>query len=133
MDIPREDRSLSSLVSDLTRESSELMRKEVELAKAEISNKVSQVQTGAIALAVGAAMLLVGLFYVLDAVVYGLAELLPPDMSPWLAALVVGLIVAIVGYGLIKKGQSDLEPKNLAPQRTVDSLQKDKHMIEEKI
>jgi drug/metabolite transporter (DMT)-like permease len=109
------------------------MRKEVELAKAEISDKVSQVQTGAIALAVGGALLLVGLFYVLDAVVYGLAELLPPDMSPWLAALVVGLVVAIVGYGLIKKGQHDLEPKNLMPQHTADSLRRDKQMIEEKV
>jgi drug/metabolite transporter (DMT)-like permease len=129
----REDRSLSSLVSDLTRETSELMRKEVELGKAEISDKITQVQHSMIALAIGAALILVGLFYVLDAVVYGLAELLPPDLSPWLSALVVGVIVAIVGYVLLKKGQHDLEPENLAPTRTTESLQKDKQMLEEKI
>jgi hypothetical protein len=129
----REDRSLSSLVSDLTRETSELMRKEVELGKAEISDKITQVQHSMIALAIGAALILVGLFYVLDAVVYGLAELLPPDLSPWLSALVVGVIVAIVGYVLLKKGQHDLEPENLVPTRTTESLQKDKQMLEEKI
>ncbi len=129
----REERSLSSLVSDLTRETSELMRKEVELGKAEISGKITQIQHSMIALAVGAALILVGLFYVLDAVVYGLAELLPPDLSPWLSALVVGVIVAIVGYVLLKKGQNDLEPENLAPTRTTQSLQRDKQMLEEKI
>jgi hypothetical protein len=66
-------------------------------------------------------------------VVYGIAELLPPDMSPWLAALAVGLVVGIIGYALLKKGQNDLEPENLAPRRTAESLQKDKRMLEEKI
>ena len=69
----------------------------------------------------------------LNAVVYGIAELLPEHLSPWLAALLVGLVAAVAGYGLIKKGQSDLQPSELMPERTASSLQKDKQLLEENL
>lgn len=52
--LAKEDRSLATLFSDLTQETTALLRKEVELAKVEISEKVSQAQSGAVSLATGA-------------------------------------------------------------------------------
>lgn len=132
MNQSHDNRSLSTLVSDLTQQSSDLIRKEAELAKAEMSEKLSEAQSALIALAIGGALLIVGMFYILNAVVYGIAEILPPDLSPWLAALIVGGTISVIGYLLVQKSKSKLQPKNLKPEQTMDSLQHDKIMLKEK-
>lgn len=132
MNLGHEKRSLSTLVSDLTQQSSDLIRKEAELAKTEMSEKISEVQSALISLAIGGALLIVGLFYILNAAVYGIAEVLPPDFSPWLAALIVGSVIGIVGYSLLQGGKSKLKRKNLRPDQTMDSIQRDTNMLKEK-
>ncbi len=127
-----DNRSLTTLVSDLTQQSSDLIRKEAELAKAEMSEKLSEAQSALIALAIGGALLIVGMFYILNAVVYGIAEVLPPDLSPWLAALIVGTTITIIGYLLVQRSKSRLQPGNLKPDQTMDSLQHDTIMLKEK-
>lgn len=132
MQTGKEDRTLSTLLKDLTQQTSDLVRQETKLAIAEMSEKKSETKRNLTALATGAGLLLVGLIYILDAVVYGLAELLPPDYSPWLAALVVGIVTSLIGYLLIIMSKSNLAPENLTP-RTADSLQRDKNMVKENL
>ncbi|SEQ74647.1 Putative Holin-X, holin superfamily III [Nitrosomonas sp. Nm51] len=128
----KEDRTLSTLLNDLARQTSDLIRQETKLAIAEMSERKSETKRSLTALATGAGLLVVGLIYILDAVVYGLAELLPSDYSPWLAALIVGILTSVIGYMFITMSKSNLAPENLAP-RTADSLQRDKNMVEEKL
>ncbi len=132
MNLGHEKRSLTTLVSDLTQQSSDLIRKEAELAKAAMSEKISEVHSALIVLAIGGALLVVDLFYILNVFVYGIAEVLPPDFSPWLAALIVGSVIGIVGYFLLQGGKSKLKPKNLKPEQTMNSLQRDTNMLKEK-
>ena len=129
----KDERSLSALFGDLAHETSALMQKEVELAKTEINGKISQAKTGLAAMLFGAVFLVVGLIYLVQAIVYGLAETLPPDLSPWLAALIVGGVIAAVGYSLLKKGQGDLDPENLAPHRTIRSAKNNAQFLKEKV
>ena len=133
MNLGHDKRSLTTLVSDLTQQSSDLIRKEAELAKAEMSEKISEVQSALIALAIGGALLIVGLFYILNSVVYGIAEVLPPDFSPWLAALIVGSTITIIGYFLLQRSKSKLQPRNFKPDQVMNSLQHDKNMLKEKM
>ena len=133
MDNSVNEPSIGSLIADLTDQSSQLVRKEAELIKAELSTKLAQVKSALVMLVLGAAGLIVGLFYILDAVVYGLAEVLPPDLGPWLAALLVGLIAGGIGYAAIKKGEQQLTPSSLVPERTMQALSKDKRLIEEQV
>ena len=126
------DKSLGALFSELTNETVDLVRQEVALARAEVSEKISTAQKGLISMAVGAAVLMAGLFIILLAVVNLVAALLPPEMAPWLAPLLVGAAVAIIGYMMLKGGGSKLHSDNLMPHRTIDSLKRDKGMAQEK-
>lgn len=122
---PGDERSLVGLFSDLWRETATLVRDEAELAKAEISEKVSQVQTAAVELAAGALVLYAGFLVLLAAAAIGLAQVLPEDVGPWLAPLIVGAIVALAGGVLLVMGRNKIKARSLAPERTLDSLRRD--------
>jgi hypothetical protein len=128
----KSDKPLSALFSELTNETVDLVRQEVALARAEMSKKISTAQTALTSVAIGAAILLAGLFIILLAVVNVVAMILPPDLAPWLAPLIVGVVIALIGYGMLKGGSHKLQPKNLVPERTVHSFRRDKVLVEEK-
>ena len=128
----RTERPLPSLLGDLTRETVDLIRKEIELGRAEIGQKVSQAQAGVGAIAAGAAVAMAGLVIVLLAAVNALAMVLPPLYAPWLAPLIVGGVVLLIGYMMLKGGQSRLAPDKLVPQRTLNSLRADRDVIQQK-
>lgn len=132
MAIDKSDKSLSALLSELTNETVDLVRQEVALARAEVSQKISSAQTGITSVAIGAAVLMAGLFILLLAVVNGLAMMLPPEMAPWLAPLIVGAVVALIGYIMLKGGSSKLQADKLVPHRTMDSFKRDKDLIQER-
>ncbi len=113
-----EPRSLASHVADLGDELYALVRKEVELAKVELSEKVEQAQKGTTALASGGAVLYAGFFFILLAITFGLAAAMPL----WLAALIVGAVVAIAGGVMLANGRKRLRSENLAPRRTAATL-----------
>lgn len=117
-----EGRSLAGLFSDLWRETSTLVHQEAELAKAEISEKVSQVGTGAAAMAVGGAILFSGFLVLLGAAVGALYLLLDTEHRVWLAPLIVGVVVMVIGFIALAVGRKELKARNLAPQHTLDSM-----------
>jgi hypothetical protein len=122
-----EDRSIGGLFKDVMQELSSLFQNETELAKAEVSEKVSQIGAGVTSLAIAAVVLVAGLIILLLAAVYGLSLIWPQ----WLAALVVGGAVTLIGIILLLVARSKLRPQNLAPQRTTESIRKDKAVAQE--
>lgn len=133
MMIDKSDKSLADLISDLTRDMVDLVRNEVALARAEMSTKLSSATKALASVAIGAAILLAGLVILLQAVVKGVEMILPESVAPWLAPLIVGLAILAIGYVLVKGGTSQLTAENLMPQRTMDSLKRDKLIVEEKL
>lgn len=124
-----QSRSLIGLFSDLFRETSTLVHEEAQLAKAEISEKVSQLGTGAAEIAAGGAILFAGFIVLLFALVNALAMFLPPDHAAWLAPLIIGLLVMIVGYIALSKGRRHFKAETLKPSRTMESLRKDTEVV----
>jgi hypothetical protein len=124
-------RPLAGLFSDLWRETTNLVHDEVELAKADISEKVAQTGRGVGAVAAGGAVLFAGFLVLLGAAVGALMVVLPPDMAPWLAPLIVGAIVTIAGAIALSSGKRKLAPENLKPTRTLDSLRRDAEVAKE--
>jgi Putative Actinobacterial Holin-X, holin superfamily III len=123
-----DDRSLKSLLSDLSGSISTLFRKEIQLARAETSEKITQSMVAMGAIAGGAILALAALIVLLQALVIAIAEM---GVPPALAALIVGLVVAAIAYFMIHKGTNDLKASSLAPDRTMDSLRRDAQLVKE--
>ncbi|MFZ0611788.1 MAG: phage holin family protein [Desulfobacterales bacterium] len=124
-----DNRSTASLLSDLVSEVTALMRQEMLLAKTEISEKINQLGLAGASLATGGAVLFAGFLVLLSAAVLGLALVVPA----WLAALLIGAVVAIIGGVMLMKGLHDLRAEELAPRRTIQSLKRDKQLAQEHI
>ena len=118
----RDERSLGELFADLSRELTTLVRHEAELAKTELSQKASTVGKNVGFLAVGGAVAYAGFLALVAALIVGLGQLGVPW---WLAALIVGLVVAGIGGFLVQKGLSALKQVDLAPRQTIDTLKED--------
>jgi len=118
----RQERSLGELFGDLTKETSNLVRQEVELAKTELSQKASSVGKDIGSLAVGGAIAYAGLLAIGAAIIIGLAQI---GLPWWLSALIVGLVVAGIGYFLVQRGLSALKRQNLAPSKTIQTIKED--------
>ncbi len=124
----RNEASLGDLFSDLVRETSTLVRQEIQLAKAELTESATEAGRGIASLVVGGAVAYAGFLAVLAAIILALAE---AGVSWWLAALMVGVVVLIVGYILISRARSALQPANLMPRRTIETLKEDKEWAQE--
>jgi hypothetical protein len=130
---PPENRSLISLVADLFRETSTLVHQEAELAKAEISEKVTEMGKGIAAIAIGGAILFAGFIVLLFAACNGLAMMLPEEYAAWLAPLIVGLAVMVLGFIAVGIGKHELSGSNLTPSRTMESLRRDTQLVKEHV
>lgn len=117
----RDDRSLGELFGELTRQTTTLVRQEMALAKTEMSQKFSSVGKDVGSLAVGGAVAYAGFLAIVAAIIILLAEVIPW----WLSALVVGLVVAGVGYMLVQRGLTALKQEDLAPTKTIETLKDD--------
>ena len=136
-DRPKDDRSLGQLLKELTHETSTLLKQEVDLAKTEMSEKASRVGANLGEVAVGGGVALLGAIALLMAVIYGLGAILnnflSPETASWLAPLIVGGILAAVGYSMIKKALETLKRESLTPEKTTQSLQENKEWLKQKI
>jgi len=124
-------RPLAGLFSDLWRETTTLVHDEVELAKADISDKVTQAGRGVGAVAAGGAVLFAGFIVLLFAAVGALEMVLPPQQAPWLAPLIVGAVVTLIGAIALSSGKKKLQAENLKPTRSIDSLRRDRDVAKE--
>ena len=119
MDVPRMDRSLGELFSDLSQQTAELIRQEMRLAKAELSEKAADVGRHAMMIGAGVAFALAAVVAVAAAVTLLLVD---AGLAPWIAALIAAAVMGLFGYLLAQSGISALKKKTIAPVETMDSL-----------
>jgi hypothetical protein len=116
-----DNRSLGELFSELAQETSTLVRQEVNLAKTEMSHKASRAGRHIGVLAAGGAVAYAGLL----AILAGVIVLLDNVMPLWASALLVGVVVAVVGYLLVRRALDALKREDFAPPETMETLKED--------
>lgn len=121
--------SLGQLFGELAQETGTLVRQEVQLAKAEMTGKANAALRDVGLIAVGGALAHAGLLVLLAALIAGLSTMLPV----WLAALVVGLVVAGVGGAMAFKGLGALRRIDPVPERTVQTMKDNRAWAKEQI
>ena len=124
-----ENRPLGDLFGDLASEMSNLVRQEVALAKVEVAQKAKYVGRNVGYLVVGGAVAYVALLAIVAAIIMLLAKVLPD----WGATLLVGVVVAIIGWVLISKALAALQGADLTPHETVETLKEDATWMKQQI
>jgi len=122
-------RSVPDLLGDLTRETTTLVRKEVELVRTELRENLRAMGRGGMEIAGGAILLLGALIVLLEALVIALANWIG---AGW-AALVVGVVVALIGFAMVRMGTKAMQPDQLIPDRSIHQAREDAHMAKEKV
>ena len=117
--------STPSLLRRLVDDVGMLFAQELALLKAETTRAIGDLKAGAASIAIGGAVAFMGAIFLLLAAVYGLSNV----MEPWLAALIVGGVVTLIGIIMLASGRRKLEPAAVAPRRTAAALRKDTEMI----
>jgi hypothetical protein len=121
----REYESTPGLLRRLVGEVTALFSNELALFKAETTEAISDMKAAVASIAFGGAVLFLGVAFLLLSAVYGLSTV----VDPWLAALIVGGVVTLVGAIMLASGRRKLEPRNMMPNRTTESLRRDTEMV----
>jgi hypothetical protein len=130
--------SIPGLLKELRDETTTLLRQEVALAKAELKENTSKMTSHAVQLAVGGfvayagiIVLLIGIGHLLGALLVRLG--LDADVVAWLAPALVGLAVALLGWGMLARAKHAMMHDDLIPRRTLDSLRTNKDWAQNKL
>src|SRR6185369_16609631 len=124
-----ENRPLGDLFGDLATEMSNLLRQEVSLAKVEVTQKAKYVGRNIGYLVVGGAVAYAALLAIIAAIIMLLARVMPN----WGATLIVGVVVAGIGWMLIGKAMAALQQTDLTPHETVETLKEDATWMKQQI
>ena len=125
-----QDRSVGELFGQLTQDLSLLVRQETQLAKTEIQEKISRASRDVVSLAAGGVVALIGVLALTAALILLLVD--PVGLEPWLAALLVGALLAGGGYMMLRGGLRELKQLDPAPRRAVESIKEDIQMVKER-
>ncbi len=133
-------RSVPQLLSDLARELTTLFKKEGQLIRAELSEKAGKVGVGVGEVAAGAICLLVALNVLAAALVVAIARIGAEQADPaiqntgigvgW-ASLIVGVLLAIIGALLVRRGTSQMT--DLTPERSVNQVSQDANLVKDQV
>src|ERR1700730_3895665 len=112
------ERTAPEVLQDIVGNIQEIIRSEFCLAKIEIKEEVSKASRPAETLGAGIVLSFYALGFILLAVVYALSIV----MAAWLAALLVGVLLTVLGIALISSGGKKLKQVNVIPEKTAASF-----------
>jgi hypothetical protein len=119
----REDRSIGELFGQLSQDMTLLFRQEVQLARTEMSDKLSRLATNLVSVAAGGFVAYLGGLALVAALILAIRDL--ANISLAISALIVGAVLAIIGYVMLQRGMKELKRVDIAPRRTVETLKDD--------
>ena len=119
MATPQMQRSVPEVLQDIVGNFQEIIRSEFRLEKTELKEEASRAAKPVATFGMGLVFGFYGIGFLLLSSVYGLSTV----MAGWLAALLVGTIVAIVALALMISSGKKLRRVNFNPDKTIRSLE----------
>jgi uncharacterized membrane protein YqjE len=119
MATPQIQRSVPEVLQDIVGNLQEIIRSEFRLAKTELKEEASRAAKPAATFGAGLVFGFYGIGFLLLASVYGLSMV----MAGWLAALIVGAVLAVAAMGLISSSSKKLKGVNPTPNKTMRSIE----------
>jgi uncharacterized membrane protein YqjE len=117
-----DDRSVGELVNQLSRQTSTLVRQELQLAQTELQEKGKRVGIGAGMFGGAGIVALYGVGALVAAAIIGIGTLL----EPWIAAVIVGVVLLAVAGILTLLGRKQVERGTPPlPQQAIESAKRD--------
>jgi uncharacterized membrane protein YqjE len=111
-------RSVPEVLQDIVGNIEEIIRSEFRLAKAEVKEEASQAAPPLKMMVVGAGIGFYALGFLIFTLVMGLATM----VATWLAALIVGGVLALIALVLITTASKRLKQVNKVPERTIETM-----------
>lgn len=112
------DRSVPEVLQDIVRNLQEIIRSEFRLAKTEIKEEASKARKPSMAIGLGALLAIYAVGILLLAIFYALSTV----VAPWLAALIVGVVVLALSGAFITTGTKRLKEVRAVPEKTIESV-----------
>jgi uncharacterized membrane protein len=119
----KQERSIGELFGQLSQDMTLLVRQEVQLARTEMSEKLSRLAANLISVAAGGFVAYLGGLALVAAVILALRDL--ANISLAVSALIVGAVLAVIGWMMLQRGLKEMKRVDLAPRRTVETLKDD--------
>lgn len=130
--------TLPTLLRDLRDETTTLFRQEVALAKAELKENtsrlgshVAQIAIGGFVAYAGVIVLLIGLGLLISSLLIRAG--MDRELAQWLAPAAVGLIVALIGWGMVSRAKSAMTSDDVVPKRTLETMRENKDWAQSKL
>lgn len=117
-----QEKSLGTVVKDLTEDLSTLVRSEIALAKLEMKQSFAAMGAASAMFAVAAFFGLFALGFLLVTAALGLVAV---GVSPWLATLIVAALLLIMAGVLAFIGKTKLKNFNPVPHQTIENVKTD--------
>jgi hypothetical protein len=117
----QDHQSIGELIGRLSEQGARLVRAEIDLAKAELTTRAQKAGAG-IGLFVGAGLFA---FFAVATLIATAVLGLSNAVAPWLAGLIVSVVLLIVTGALGLVGRSRMKAGSRKPDRTVENVKKD--------
>lgn len=125
-----EDASAGELVKQLSDQAKTLVTQELRLAQLELQEKGKKIGIGAGIFGAGGVVAFLGVAVLIAAAVLALATAL----APWLAALIVGVVLLAVAGGAARMGKQQIEQAAPpVPEKTVETVKEDVQHLKAKV
>jgi uncharacterized membrane protein YqjE len=116
------ERSLGTIVRDLTADLSTLFRSEIELLKLELKESFAKLGGGAALLAGALFLALIGLAFLFVTLTLGLVAL---GVPAWLSSLIVTVVLFVNAGILAMMGKKKLEAVSFVPSESIEQIRGD--------
>jgi putative superfamily III holin-X len=116
------ERSLGTIIKDLTADLSMLFRSEIALLKLEIQEAVAKLGTGGAMMGAALFLALIGIAFLFVTITLGLVAL---GVPAWLSSLIVTVVLFLAAGVLLMMGKKKLQGVNFVPSDSIEHIKGD--------